>query len=483
MRPIVRVFLVSLSLVVFVALRLIPWHEQPQVRAAVALVGGTLVLWIGEVAPLGVTALAIPLVAAISGALTWEKAISAWSDRTVFLFLGAFLLARALDKHRAFDRLLTGEWGRRWRGTTGVALALVVMMLSGALSTFQNNTAVAAMLLPAVTVLARQTRFAALPLMALSFGATFGGMATPIGTAPNMIGFDAMKARDASINFLDWMRVGVPAWLGTTLIACTVLAIARRGSVVRASSEPDASMLLVQTDVGPSLSAAGPIDTFDELHRRGRRWAVAAMCATALLWLAGPLVSGLLGKGHVVQVWVETYLHESMPPILAALLLFLAPINRRGATVLDRHDFQALDWDTLFLIAGGLCLGRVLDASGAARELAGAVASTSLSSAALMLALGAATVLLSELTSNTATAALMVPIAAPMAAALGLSQPKLIWMVALCASLGFALPVSTPPNALVYSTRLIPVRFMLVVGVLVDALSLVWVVTCVRWLA
>ncbi len=461
------------------------WHADQRLRAGAALVVATLVLWIGEAAPLGVTALAIPLIATFSGVLEWKQALTAFADRTVFLFLGAFLLARALDKHATFEPLTHGGWGRRCGGGSGLRLALLVLALAGALSTFQNNTAVSAMLLAAVGKLAAMTRLPALPLLALSYGATLGGMATPVGTAPNMIGFEEMKQHDASMNFLRWLSVGVPVWLGTSLLTWGVLALAARVAGRAGSGAARTSWIdgFVQTDVGPATLPAAAAHDAAELarQRQGRVWALLALLATVLLWLAPSLTNALLPDEHGVSKWVERFLHESIPPVAMAWLLFLIPSDRRGATVLDRHDFQALDWDTLFLIAGGLCLGRVMEDSGAARALAGLVSSVALQPWLLMLLLGGVTVLLSEITSNTATAALLVPVAAPLAPALGLTPVQAIWLVALCASLGFALPVSTPPNALVYATRRIPLRLMLVSGIVVDLLCLLCVVLCLRW--
>jgi sodium-dependent dicarboxylate transporter 2/3/5 len=183
-----------------------------------------------------------------------------------------------------------------------------------------------------------------------------------------------------------------------------------------------------------------------------------------------------------VQGWLRTYLPESLPPVLAAACLFLIR-TPQGPTVLERSDLRSIDWDTLFLIAGGLCLGALIDSSGAARALAASVAEMSLSPAALMLAIGAATVLLSELTSNTATAALMVPLAAEVARQGGLEPLQAVWMVCLSASLGFAMPISTPPNAIVYGTGLVRLRTMAGLGLLTDVLALLWVFACVRLLA
>jgi sodium-dependent dicarboxylate transporter 2/3/5 len=137
----------------------------------------------------------------------------------------------------------------------------------------------------------------------------------------------------------------------------------------------------------------------------------------------------------------------------------------------------------VFLIAGGLTLGEMLEQSGAAAALAGAVVGLDWPVWALWLAIGGVTVLLSEMTSNTATAALMLPLTASMAEAAGLDIVKTLLLVTMSASLGFALPVSTPPNAIIYGTGLVPLRRMAAVGITLDVLSLCWIVICVSAMA
>lgn len=452
----------------------VPWHESAAIRKSAGLVAATLILWISEAAPLGVTALVVPILATFAGLLTWRDALAAWGDPVVFLFLGTFLLARALEKHGAFDWLMSGRALAGARSARGLAIG--VLLLSGAISVAQNNTAVCAMLLPIVTTLARRTAAPAAALLALAWGSTFGGMATPVGTAPNFIGYAAMKKISDDVSFLSWMKVGVPVWLGATLIGWAVLAfVRRRGS-------PGAISPLVVTDVGPVLDHAARGEA-PAWQAGARRLALRAFAVAALVWLVSGVIISLTRETDPINAWVKAYLPESLVPMGVAWALFLLRPAPDAPAVLDRHDFQALDWDTLFLIAGGLCLGRVLESSGAAEALAGAVSDTSLSPAVLMLLVAGATVLLSELTSNTATASLMVPVAGSLGAAMHLSPVQATWLVALSASLGFVLPVSTPPNALVYGTRLVPLRTMIFTGLAVDALCTIWLVCCIRWFA
>ncbi len=552
---------------------LLPWPVDASVRRAVGIVLAVLVLWIGEVAPLGVIALVVPVAATLSGVLKWGEALAAWGDPIVFLFLGTFLLAGALDKHGVFERLGSMAWGRSGaaEGSAGTgsgvsvgALCMIVLLVSGAISTVQNNTAVTAMLLPVVVTLARRTTAPALPLLALSYGATFGGMATPVGTAPNFLGFAKIQLVDPRFNFLTWMKVGIPVWIGTTVIGWGLLTLARRWA--RPHGEPgdlrthlgtpgvndrlesrsptggydrqeckfpaggeDGLECLSPTGGDGGLESRCPTDGNDRLECRSptggdgglesrcptdgddrlecrsstggdgglearppdsvvarssaRRWAVGMFAAAAVTWLATGAIISSTAPHDRLHEWVKAYLPESLVPLAAALVLFVVRPRGGDRAVLDRSDLQSLDWDTLFLIAGGLCLGKVLQSSGAADALAMTVAGADLTPLTLMFALAGVTVLLSELTSNTATAALLVPLAGSLADEVGVPAVKLIWLVALSASLGFALPISTPPNAIVYGTRLIPLRLMAVMGLLVDALSVAWVVACVQWLA
>lgn len=466
------------------------WHPSAEICRATAIVVCTLVVWISEIAPLGIVALGIPVAATAAGLLTWTEALSSWGDPILFLFLGAFLLARALDRHGAFDRLvgaIAGAAGTNAaRLPSGVRLAGLVLLLSGTLSTVQNNTAVTAMLLPLILPLARRTEFPSLALLALSFGATFGGMATPVGTAPNFLGFAAMKVINPSASFLGWMCVGVPVWVGTSLLAWGLLALARRFPFARRPAVAGApgGEHWIESPVLPDVAPGHPPLAYADLSRpehdrAAKRWAIAAFVATALVWLTCGAIMSFTPEQHPLQQFVRRFLPDSMIPIAAALLLFAIRTGPARRPVLEREDLHAIDWDTLFLIAGGLCLGRLLDKSGAAAALAQAVGHAQLPQVVMMLAIAGATTLLSELTSNTATAALMVPIAKSLAPLLGGDPQQAILLVALSASLGFALPVSTPPNAIVYGTRLIPLPLMVSVGLLVDVLSIGWVVACV----
>ena len=211
----------------------------------------------------------------------------------------------------------------------------------------------------------------------------------------------------------------------------------------------------------------------------GRRWSLAALGLAAAVWIGTGIVIGVYPPDSTIRVAIEKFLPESLVPVAAALLLFLVRTGPGGRSVLDRRDFQTIDWDTLFLFGGGLCLGRLLDKSGTAAALAASVGHLHWPPMVSLLAVAGATVLLSEVTSNTATAALMVPIAASIAATIGVPPIKVIQVVALAASLGFCCRYRRRPTPSLYGTGMIPLRWMVCVGVAIDIVCIAWVVGCV----
>lgn len=469
------------------AVAIIPWHDDPHVRKGIALVAACLILWISEAASPGMVALCIPVAATLLDLLSWKDSVAAWGDPIVFLFLGAFLLARALAKHRVFHHLLPARWLKPPSpDAAGRGPIFGILILAGLVSTVQNNTAVTAILLPIVLIIVQRAPSPAPPLMALAYGATFGGLATPIGTAPNLIGYREMIQHESTLSFLTWMRVGVPVWIGTTLIGWAALRIAATFAPRTRGGAASATAQEAMSTAGPAEPpsfANAPLDHEPADARSGRRAALAAFGCTATIWLLTGVIQGFMSPEAALVTWTRKFLPESLVAVAAAASLFFIRNGAARRPVLDRDDLHAIDWDTLFLIGGGLCLGTVLRESGAANWIAAIAAGSELPPTLLMLAIGGATVLLSELTSNTATAALMTPLGAALAARAGLSPVPVIWTIALCASLGFALPISTPPNAIVYGTRLIRLRFMLATGLMIDVLSTIWVVVCVQTLA
>jgi solute carrier family 13 (sodium-dependent dicarboxylate transporter), member 2/3/5 len=341
------------------------------------------------------------------------------ADDIIILFLGAFLLAAAVRKHRVDERLARRIL--RPFASSPTRLVYGVLGVTAFFSMWMSNTAMAAMMLaiigPTVRRLPEHATFRMAILLAVPFGANIGGIGTPIGTPPNAIAYGVLNQAGYDVTFLTWMLVAVPLAIMLLLAAGVVL------------------MMFFGTaghlDLGFARDSS-PLET-------GGRATLAILVATVLLW--------------ILSDW-----HGLRPGAVA--LLAAAALTAFG--VLDREDVDSIDWNILILMWGALSLSVAAGESGLLAQvrrvdltaLPGGLWTTGL-------VIGVAAVGLSTVMSNTATAALLVP------AALAVSLPgreQFAMLAALCCSFGMALPVSTPPNAIAYATATIPLRTMIRAG-------------------
>jgi sodium-dependent dicarboxylate transporter 2/3/5 len=397
--------------------------------AIFVLIGG---LWITQALPLAVTALLVPLLAVVSGLADLRAALTPLAHPIIFLFLGGFALAAALQQ-QGLDRALALWVLRRARGHRGMSIGLL-FLLSAALSMWISNTAAAALMLPlALGMLragtedgtpgntpgspapernARPSAEQAFVLLGIAYSASIGGMATLVGSPPN-----AIAAAQAGISFAQWLAIGAP-------IALVLLPM--MAAVLYAVLRPDLGGFVAVPDERLAWTWQ-------------RRATLAIFAATAAGWVAGaPLAHSLGIRGDVDSLVA-----------LAAIVMLVASGSVRWEQV-----ERTTQWSVLLLFGGGLALGQVMDGSGASLFLARAVV-TALDGApfwVLLVGVVAFVVLLTELVSNTASAALLVPIFLGVAQALGAPPAALAAAIALAASCAFMLPVATPPNALVFGT-------------------------------
>lgn len=390
-------------------------------------------LWLTEALPLAVTALLVPLAAGVLGfpGLSTTAALAPFADPIVFLFLGGFALASAL-RAQQLDRKLAGALLRLAGGHLGRAVILMfgaTALLSMAIS----NTATTAMMLPlGLGMLGpldpqRDRRTVAFVLLGLAYSASIGGMGTLVGSPPN-----AIAARAAGIDFAQWLWIGLP--LVAVLIPLMVI-----------------TLWLV---LRPHLDRRIDNVVADVPWTWPRALTLAVFALTAMGWMFGaePL------KAMGIQS-ADTFF---------ALVAAVAVVALRLCSWKDVTEHT--DWGVLILFGGGLALGEILALSGASVVLGTEVADT-LQTAdpwVVLLAVAAFMVLLTEFASNTAAAALLVPVFGAVAAQMGLPAQTLVVVVALAASCGFALPVATPPNALVFGTGRVRSRHMLRAGLTLD---------------
>lgn len=408
-----------------------------------ALVAG---LWMTETLHLTVTALLVPVLAVGLGLLDVKKALAAFADPIIALFFGGFVLASALRRH-GLDRLLAARLVALARGRL-LPAALLLFAATAFISMWVSNTATAAMMLPlALGLIAgvdrEQERSTVLfVLLGVGWMASLGGMGSLVGSPPN-----ALASAAAGWTFSDWFRVGLPALLLIAPLAVLVLYAVLR---------PRIASMRVAT--GHEALAGEPVR-----WAGGAGLALAIFAATVALWM----FSEPFGRA----VGIEKDIDAIIAVGAAVLLLATGTLGWKDAE-------RDVDWGVLLLFGGGLCLGAVLKASGTSDWLAQGVITEmeGMHRVLVLLAMATFIVLLSELASNTAATALLLPLLLPLAPALGMSTGELAAFVALTASCGFMLPVATPPNAIIFGSGLVPQRDMIRTGFWLDIVCVVTLV-------
>lgn len=426
--------------------------------------------WISECLPLAVTALLPIALFPVLGATTAREATAPFANEVVFLYLGGFLLAAALQHWRAHQRIAFAVIGRV--GTESRRLVLGVMLATAFLSMWISNTATAAMMYPIALAIgslygsgpaARSQRVAL--LLGVAFAASIGGMATLIGTPPNLILAGAARELiGVNLDFFTFLKFGLPAAL-VILPACWALLVF---VFHRERLELGADGLKTLT---AQRAALGQIS-------RAERRTLLIFAAVACCWFfrEPKLIGGLTIFGLTSVVPGIT---DAGVAVIGGLLLFLVPSGSAdGRPLLTWKEAREIPWDVLLLFGGGLSLAAAMESSGLATQIGqwmGALHGLPLP--VVLVGIAVVTVIVSELASNAATASMGMPVAVALSAALG--QPALLLMLTmgLSASAGYSLPMATPPNAIVFGSGELTVKEMARAGVVLDVVAIAVIVT------
>jgi len=398
------------------------------------------VWWVTEPVPVPVTSLVPFVVFPLTGTLTHSEAAQAYGHHLILLLLGGFLLSAGMERSGAHRRIALGLV--RLVGGGGKRLVLGVMLACAACSMWISNTATTLMLLPVVLAMidgSDDPRLSRPLLLGLAYSASIGGMGTPVGTPPNVVfmGVYQEAVGGSGISFLGWMALALP--VVAVLLPLAWLWLTRGlGADTRA----------------PELPRPGPMTA------RERR-VLGLFVITAALWVF---------RTQPFGGWAEltgfTTAKDSTVALAAAVALFLVPTGEPDSDdrLLSWTDARTLPWGLLLLFGGGIAIAKAFGASGLAERL-GHLLANDLGLAAwpvllTALVLALAVTFLTEVTSNTATTTLLMPVLA--AAGLAAAIDPIAWMVpaALSASCAFMLPVATAPNAVVYGTDRVDVRSM-----------------------
>jgi len=452
----------------------------PQGRALSAILAGVGILWITETIPLPATALLGAFLCVVLEVDSLRQILIPFADPIVFLFIGSFILAQAMSLHGLDRRLalafLSMPWvaGKPWRvlAAMGFAVALLSMWVS--------NTATTAMMTPIALGILRAMHqmnreagvslpplrswpYATAMLLMVAYGASVGGIGTPVGSPPNLIALGQLrKLAHAEISFFTWTAVMVPMMvlMMVGLTGLLVLLHPQPAAPPELRERLDAYLAVERASLGA--------------WRLGQRYAVFAFGLACTLWIVPGILAANLDKTHPARAFFESRLPESMVALGAALLLFVLPIDvRRGKFAITWEEAVRIDWGTILLFGGGLTLGNQMFETGVAGVLAqhliewfGAPSVWTLTAGATLLG-----ILISEAASNTAAASMIVPAIIAMALKADVNPVPPTLGACLGASFGFMLPVSTPPNAIVYGTGMVPIGRMLRAGILFDVLG------------
>lgn len=450
----------------FVLMLLLP--PPPGLEPVAWRVAATAVLmamwWVTEAVPIPVTGLLPLALFPILGVGSVGEASAPYADPLIFLFLGGFLIALGLEKWNLHRRIALGvisAVGARPAGLVGG-----FMLATAFLSMWVSNTATAVMMLPiglsVIGLLRREGEddadgFAPALLLGIAYAASIGGLATLIGTPPNaLLAAFMRRTYGVEIGFAQWMAVGLPVTV--VLLGCAWLILTRLVFALPRDSIAGSAALI-----------RGEVEALGRLTVP--EWRVGLVfAAAALLWVARPALGGLLPAG----------VNDTVIAILAGVALFVIPAGRGappGATLLDWEAAKRLPWGVLLLFGGGLSLAAAIGKSGLAAWIGSGFAALGAWPVLLVVVLvTAAIVFLTELTSNTATAAAFLPLMASVAPVLGADPFLLTIPVALGASLAFMLPVATPPNAIVFGSGRLTVAQMARAGFLLNLAGIVAIV-------
>ena len=484
--------------IVFLIMYLIPLPLEPNQQTLAAILSFTIVYWLSEAIPIPATAvlalalcvlLNVPNVGPNADDSPGDVVYGAFSSDTIFLFIGAFIIAQAmvthgLDRRFAFRILSLPGVSRSTYGVI-IAFGAIAALLSAVIS----NTATAAMLLPiglgmmgALGGLVQEQsgtdrdvsrlRFGTALMLMISYGAGVGGLLTPIGTPPNLIGIGFIEEETgATITFFAWVLAALPICLIMFAFLCVILILLNRPEVRRLSGAEDY--------VNEERGKLGSIST-------GERNTLVVFAVAVVLWMLPGFVALVFGDESSLYGLLGSRLDEGTVAIIAAVLLFILPVNwAERRFTMNWNEAARIDWGTIILFGAGITLGTLLSETGLAETMGTGIAEalgfTSLLAVSAVAALIA--ILISETTSNTASATIVVPIVIPIAQAAGLDPVIPALAAVFGASFGFMMPVSTPQNAVVYGSGMIPITKMVRSGISFDVIGIILIVLLIPIMA
>nr|WP_315360373.1 DASS family sodium-coupled anion symporter [Neisseria bacilliformis] len=423
------------ALISAVLYQILPYDSD--VNKGLTILAFVAIMWFTEAVHITVTALIVPLFAILFKIpdMDTKAALAGFADPIIYVFFGGFALATALHMQK-LDRKIAVWLISLSRGNTFVAVHLL-FAVTAFLSMWISNTATAAMMLPLAMGLMshldkeKDRNTFVFVLLGIAYCASIGGLGTVVGSPPN-----AIAAKALNLDFAGWMKFGLPMMLALLPLMLFSLFIVLK----------------------PNLSAKVQVEHEDIPWTLHRVIAMLIFLAAAVAWIFGDTLKKELGISSP----------DSFVALTAAVAVVIFGVVRW------REVARNTDWGVLLLFGGGITLSMLLQKSGASAALGQEMASTFVLAHPfiVILAVSAFIIFLTEFTSNTASAALLVPVFASVAEQMGMPKEVMVLIIGIGASCAFMLPVATPPNAIVFGTGIVTQRDMLKVGMVLNILSI-----------
>ena len=438
--------------------------------AAFAVASWVGIWWVTEAVPIAVTAILPVVLFPLSGALDIAATTTAYGHKYVFLYLGGFFLAIAIEKvnlHRRIALTVISLIGTRMR-----MIVLGFMVATAFLSMWISNTATSVMMLPIGLAIVAQFRdhpdtpeneheeFGKMLMLAIAYSASLGGMATLIGTPPNLVLAGIVKELyEVEINFLDWMLFAFPLSV-LLLIICWVYL----------------------TRYAVKLEAAHFTGGVEEIKRQRKLLGIMSSNEKRVLIVFVLTAFAWMTRSFLFSPIIPE-IDDTLIALIAGILLFVIPSSEEKGGVLEWDDAKKIPWGILLLFGGGLAIAQGFKDTGLAKWLAEQLTQLDFLPLLVMtLVLVAVINFLTEVTSNLATTAMILPVLAPLAAAMGVHPYIFMVSATLAASCAFMLPVATPPNAVVFGSGYINMSSMMRAGFGLNLISILLITFWVFYL-
>lgn len=422
-------------------------------KAVLACTVWTAYWWITEAVELPVSSLLPIVIFPLSGALTLDQTSTSYGNPFVFLFLGGFLIGLAIEKWNLHKRIAYQII--RTIGTSEKKVLLGFMLSTAFISMWISNTATTIMMLPiglsVISQFRNDDRFARNMMLGIAYAASIGGMGTLIGTPPNIILAGVIKeSMGIELSFSSWMLFATPFSFILLMICWWYLS---RGLEKKKDHD--------------FVFNPEPLEKMSIAEKR----VLIVFCSVAFLWIS---------RTFIWNQFVPA-LDDTIVAMLGGLVLFIIPAGNHDK-LLDWKTARKLPWDVLLLFGGGLAIAKGFSKTDLTTWLAGHFSQINLAPVIILLIIIASINFLTEITSNTATASIVLPLLFSLSTSMNIEPLSLLAGGALAVSCAFMLPVATPPNAIVFSSGRVKIRDMMKAGFAMNIISIVIIYAFVEWM-